>query len=70
MSHDLLGLCGVVTLTKMEMVMFGEKASLLLFLCFLYITPLVNGTDAGEWFGVLRAVVEADDRLSSTAHCL
>ena len=54
----------------MKMVMFGEKASLLLFLSFLYITPLVNETDAGEWFGVLRAVVEADDRLPPTAHCL
>lgn len=50
--------------------MFGEKASLLLFLCFLYITLLVYGTDAGEWFDVLRAAVEADDRLPSTAHAL
>ena len=49
--------------------MFGEKAALLLFLC-LYITPLVNGTGAGEWFDVRRAAVEADDRLLSTAHCL
>ena len=49
--------------------MFGEKAPLLLFLC-LYITPLVNWTGAGEWFGVLRAAVEADNRLLSTAHHL
>ena len=56
-------------MTKMEMVMFGEKAALLLFLC-LYITPLVNGMGDGEWFGVLRAAVEADDRLRSTAYCL
>ena len=56
-------------MTKMEMVMFGEKAALLLSLC-LYITPLVNGTGAGEYFDVLRAAVEAEDRLRSTAHCL
>ena len=52
---------------KMGLVKLGEKAALLLFLCYLRITSPGNGADAGEWFGVLRAVGETDDRLPSTA---